>query len=302
MVLIDYLNPGDFERNLVWSTHIGLTKIAKVDHENIYWDNGYLWNIDFQYTLKIVFTDGTEMVFTGGREATEKKNESGVDLVTFLKDYMENGYELPVSNQDYIELDDLVLQQSEKNIIITKVYNNFDFFYIINMNLIKSLKDFNSLNRYYNNEIGTADTPFTSSDQYIKMLELKNCAGDYILKYVYINENGIAVRESYWYYDCQEVLQVEFQDGTTLDFIHEGPDSKQFKKLKDTDITIEDFFNQYIANGYEIESEPDFIELEDIVLQNKSGSAIFINNLSSTYKSNSSRSSADNFLYDALAY
>lgn len=134
------------------------------------------------------------------------------------------------------------------------------------MNLIKSLKDFNSLNRYYNNEIGTADTPFTSSDQYIKMLELKNCAGDYILKYVYINENGIAVRESYWYYDCQEVLQVEFQDGTTLDFIHEGPDSKQFKKLKDTDITIEDFFNQYIANGYEIESEPDFIELEDIVL------------------------------------
>lgn len=109
MVLIDYLNPGDFERNLVWSTHIGLTKIAKVDHENIYWDNGYLWNIDFQYTLKIVFTDGTEMVFTGGREATEKKNESGVDLVTFLKDYMENGYELPVSNQDYIELDDLVL-------------------------------------------------------------------------------------------------------------------------------------------------------------------------------------------------
>ena len=136
----------------------------------------------------------------------------------------------------------------------------------MNMNLIKSLKDFNSLNRYYNNESGATDTAFTSSDQYIKMLELKNWCGDYILKYVYIDENGIAVRENYWYYDCQTVLQVEFQDGTILDFIYDGSDSKQFKKLKDTNITIEDFFNQYIANGYEIESEPDFIELEDIVL------------------------------------
>ena len=146
-------------------------------------------------------------------------------------------------------------------------YNNSGFFYIMNMNLIKSLKDFNSLDRYYNNEWGASDTPFTSSNQYIKMLELKEWGDDYIIKYAYINENGVAVRESYWYYDCQTVLQVEFQDGTKLDFIHEGPDSKRFKKLKDTDITIKDFFAQYIANGYEIETEPYLaIELEDIVL------------------------------------
>jgi len=133
----------------------------------------------------------------------------------------------------------------------------------MNMNLIKSLRDFNLMEQYYNNKSGATDIQTTRS---IKMLELKEWGGDYILKYAYINENGIAERESYWYYDCQTVLQVEFQDGTKLDFIHKGPGGKRHKKLKDTDITIEDFFNQYIANGYEIESDPDFIELEDIVL------------------------------------
>lgn len=136
------------------------------------------------------------------------------------------------------------------------------------MNLITTLRDFHMLEHYYNNESGATDRPYTSSEHnFIKMLELKEWCGDYILKYAYINEKGDKIREGYWYYDCQTVLQIEFQDGTVLDFIHVGPDSKRFKKLKDTDITIEDFFNQYIANGYEIETEPDLaIELDDIVL------------------------------------
>ena len=106
--LIDYHDKGDFERGAKWAIHSGPTKITRVNHENVYWNGGF-WQIDFQYTLKIVFTDGTEMVFTGGPRAADKKNESGMDLVTFLKNYMENGYELPTSDQDYIELDDLVL-------------------------------------------------------------------------------------------------------------------------------------------------------------------------------------------------
>lgn len=107
--LIDYHDKGDFEHDSVWAIHSGpRTKITRINHENIYYDCG-IWQIDFQYTLKIVFTDGTEMVFTGGPKATDKKNESGVDLVTFLKNYMENGYEIPTSDQDYIELDDLIL-------------------------------------------------------------------------------------------------------------------------------------------------------------------------------------------------
>ena len=107
--LIDYHDKGDFERDSVWAIHTGPARINKVDHKNIYCGGSNIWQINFQYTLKIVFTDGTEMVFTGGPRATDKKNESGVDLVTFLKDYMENGYEIPASDQDYIELDDLVL-------------------------------------------------------------------------------------------------------------------------------------------------------------------------------------------------
>lgn len=117
--LIDYHDKGDFEGDLIWAIHTGPIRINRVDHENILWDDNGVWHINFQYTLKIVFTDGTEMVFTGGPEAIAKKNESGVDLVTFLKDYMENGYEFP-TDQDYIELDDLVLQWFEKNIIITR--------------------------------------------------------------------------------------------------------------------------------------------------------------------------------------
>lgn len=107
--LIDYHDKGDLERDRIWACHTGPTKIGKVDDSNIYWGGGYLWNIDFQYALKIVFEDGTEMVFSGGPEAIAKKNEAGMDLLTFLKNYIENGYELPTPDQDYIELDDLVL-------------------------------------------------------------------------------------------------------------------------------------------------------------------------------------------------
>ena len=150
---------------------------------------------------------------------------------------------------------------------MTRVYNNSGFFYIMNMNLIKALSDFHTIDEYDNDIRGASDTPFTGSHQYIKMLELKELCGDYILKYAYINENGATVREGYWYYDCQAVLQVELQDGTILDFVHYGSHSKRHKKLKDTDITIEDFFDRYIANGYEIDSEPEIaVELDDIVL------------------------------------
>lgn len=138
----------------------------------------------------------------------------------------------------------------------------------MNMNLIKTLRDFHMMEHYYNNESGASDRPYTGREPcLIKVLALEKWGCDYILKYAYINENGDTVRNGYWYYDCQTVLQIEFQDGTVLDFIHEGGDSKRFKKLKDTDITIEDFFERYIANGYEIETEPELpIELEDIVL------------------------------------
>ena len=105
--LIDYHDEGDFERDRIWAIYTGPVRINYVNHKNIFWEGG-VWNIDFQYTLKIIFTDGTEMVFTGGPEATEKKNESGVDLLTFLKNYIENGYEFHF-DQDYIELDDLIL-------------------------------------------------------------------------------------------------------------------------------------------------------------------------------------------------
>ena len=48
---------------------------------------------------------------------------------------------------------------------------------------------------YNNNESGAYVTRF-ARNQYIKMLELKKCDGDYILKYAYIDENDIVIAES----------------------------------------------------------------------------------------------------------
>lgn len=112
--LIDYHDKGHMEHDRIWSKYDAINatghcmKPTGVDSEQITWSEWH-WMIHFQYALKIIFEDDTEMVFKGGPEATAKKNESGVDLVTFLKDYMENGYELPTSDQDYVELEDIVL-------------------------------------------------------------------------------------------------------------------------------------------------------------------------------------------------
>lgn len=53
------------------------------------------WQIDFQYATKIVFENGVEMIFKGGKNPHNKVNDEGIDLVTFLNKYIENGYELP---------------------------------------------------------------------------------------------------------------------------------------------------------------------------------------------------------------
>lgn len=53
------------------------------------------WQIDFQYATKIVFENGVEMIFKGDENPYKKVNDDGIDLVTFLNKYIEDGYELP---------------------------------------------------------------------------------------------------------------------------------------------------------------------------------------------------------------
>ena len=111
--LIDYHDEGHLEQDRIWSTYDAINakghcmRPTNVDDSQIYW-SGWHWMIHFQYALKIIFEDDTEMVFKGGAPARAKVNDDGVDLVTFLQEYINNDYELP-STTDFIELDDIVL-------------------------------------------------------------------------------------------------------------------------------------------------------------------------------------------------
>ena len=64
--------------------------------------------INFQYALKIIFEDGTVMLFKGGKAAKDKVNDDRVDIVTFIQNYIDNNYELP-PNDNYIDLDDIII-------------------------------------------------------------------------------------------------------------------------------------------------------------------------------------------------
>lgn len=113
MVLItgfeDYLKQETFNARVTWarnnmSDNEGRPyKITGCNSHFIQWgdprnDPIYrvgAWQIDFQYATKIVFENGVEMIFKGGKNPHNKVNDEGIDLVTFLNKYIENGYELP---------------------------------------------------------------------------------------------------------------------------------------------------------------------------------------------------------------
>lgn len=111
--LIDYHDKGHLEEDRIWSKYGAINasghcmKPTDIDDEQITW-SGWHWQINFQYALKIEFGDGTVMVFKGGKAAKDKVNDSGVDLVTFIQDYIDNNYELP-ANDNYIDLDDIII-------------------------------------------------------------------------------------------------------------------------------------------------------------------------------------------------
>ena len=111
--LTDYHDEGHLGQDRIWA-HFDATdqtghllKATRVDDQKIYW-NDWHWQINFQYALKIEFGDGTIMVFKGGSAAKDKVNDDGVDLVTFMQNYIDNNYELP-TNDNYIDLDDIII-------------------------------------------------------------------------------------------------------------------------------------------------------------------------------------------------
>lgn len=65
--LIDYHDKGHMEHNRIWANYDAISatghcmKPTGVDSEQIKW-SGWHWMIHFQYALKIVFEDDTEMV------------------------------------------------------------------------------------------------------------------------------------------------------------------------------------------------------------------------------------------------
>lgn len=109
--LIDYHDEGHMEQGRIWARYDAINatshcmKPISVDAYKIIW-NGWDWSIDFQYALKIVFEDGMEMVFKGGAPARAKVNDEGIDLVTFMEEYIANNYEIPHNNEVFISDDE----------------------------------------------------------------------------------------------------------------------------------------------------------------------------------------------------
>lgn len=113
MVLItgfkDYLKQETFNERLTWARKdmsdngVRPFKIKSCDNRFIQWGDPLndpiycvgTWQIDFQYAVEIAFENGIEMIFKGDKNPYKKVNDEGIDLVTFLNKYIENGYELP---------------------------------------------------------------------------------------------------------------------------------------------------------------------------------------------------------------
>ena len=112
MVLItsfeDFVKQATFDARIRWAYRDTSNngdrpyKITSCDERVIRWgdplhDPVYCvgtWQIDFQYAVKIVFENGVEMIFKSGESPYKKVNDEGIDLVTFLNEYIKNGYEL----------------------------------------------------------------------------------------------------------------------------------------------------------------------------------------------------------------
>lgn len=109
--LIDYEKEYSLKDGIIWATYNALNeprrvmKPTSVDDYKIVW-KGWDWSINFQYALKIVFEDGMEMVFKGGAPARAKVNDEGMDLVTFMEEYIANNYEIPHNNEVFISDDE----------------------------------------------------------------------------------------------------------------------------------------------------------------------------------------------------
>ena len=109
--LIDYHDEGHLEQHRIWARYNAINatshcmKPTGVDEYKIVW-NGWDWSIDFQYALKIIFEDDTEMVFKGGPAARAKVNDEDMDLVTFIEEYIANNYEIPHNNEVFISDDE----------------------------------------------------------------------------------------------------------------------------------------------------------------------------------------------------
>lgn len=112
--LIDYHDEGHMEQDRIWARYDAINatghcmKPTRVNDEQIIW-SGWYWMIHFQYALKIVFEDGTEMIFKGGPEARNKVNDEGIDLVTFIEEYIANNYEIPHNKEIFISDDEDII-------------------------------------------------------------------------------------------------------------------------------------------------------------------------------------------------
>lgn len=111
--LYDYENEYNLEHDHPWSSSNYLGELMEVTDKKLIFDAGY-WYINFQYATTFVFLDDGEnhsiaITFKGGKLPTEKVNNEGIDLKTFMDELLANHCSsIPTFDNKLENIDDVI--------------------------------------------------------------------------------------------------------------------------------------------------------------------------------------------------
>ena len=111
--LYDYETEYNLEHDQPWSASNYLGELIEVTDKKLTFDSGW-WYINFQYATTLVFLDDDgkqpiSITFKGGKLATEKVNNEGIDLKTFMDEFLSNHCSsIPTFDNKLENIDDII--------------------------------------------------------------------------------------------------------------------------------------------------------------------------------------------------
>lgn len=109
----DYENKANLEHDRPCSSSNYLGELIEVTDKKLIFDAGW-WYINFQYAITLVFLDDDgkqpiTITFKGGKLPTEKANNEGIDLKTFMDEFLTNHCSsIPTFDNKLENIDDVI--------------------------------------------------------------------------------------------------------------------------------------------------------------------------------------------------